>query len=163
MFEESALDPERHDRAGFNCGVPELDAYLKQFAHQHAKRGIAKTFVLTAADQPQTILGFYTLSAAQIDLAQLAEADRKKLPRYPVPCFRMGRLACSVDRQGEGIGRLLIGRAVARCLDAGRQVAAFALIVDAKDEQAARFYRHYGFTGCADRSLTLYLTLGGKI
>jgi predicted GNAT family N-acyltransferase len=160
VLEELALDPERHDRLGFSCGVTELDDYLHRFASQHRKRGISTVFVLADRAAPSVVLGYYTLSAAEVDTAELREQDRRKLPRYPVPCFRMGRLACRADRRGEGLGKLLIACAVERCLQARRQVAAYALIVDAKDEQAAAFYRHYGFARCADTPLTLYLPLG---
>ena len=85
-------------------------------------------------------MGCYTLSAAQVDAASLSEVDRKKLPRCPVPCFRMGRLACHADRQNQGLGKLLMACAVDRCLQALKQVAAFALIVDAKNLAAKGFY-----------------------
>ena len=100
------------------------------------------------------------LSAAKIDVLQLSDAERKKLPRYPVPCFRMGRLACREDRLGTGLGKVLIGCAIDRCLKARQQVAACALLVDAKNTQAKRFYEHFGFTVCADSPMTLYLPLG---
>jgi predicted GNAT family N-acyltransferase len=77
-----------------------------------------------------------------------------------VPCFRMGRLACRVDRQGSGLGRLLPACAVDRCLKARRQVAAYALVVDAKDDEAKAFYLHFGFSALLDSRLTLYLPLG---
>lgn len=160
MLEEHAFDPAIHDRAGFTCGVPELDDYLHRFATQHRRKGISTVFVLTDSAVPSFILGYYTLSAAQVDAASLSDADKKKLPRYPVPCFRMGRLACRADRQNQGLGKLLIGCAVDRCLLAQKQVAAFALIVDAKSLVAKDFYQHYGFTPCVDLSMTLYLPLG---
>lgn len=159
MLEEHALDPARHDRAGFRSGVPELDEYLHRLASQQRKRGVGTVFVLVDSAEPGVVLGYYTLSAAQVDTAELREVDRKRLPRYPVPCFRMGRLACRADRQGQGLGKLLIACAVQRCQQARLQVAAFALIVDAKDDAAAAFYRHYGFVPCADAPLTLYLPL----
>ena len=160
MLEELAFDPERHDRAGFRCGVPELDEYLQRYATQHRRRGISTVFVLVDSAVANEVLGYYTLSAAEVDAAQLHDAERKKLPRYPVPCFRMGRLACRSDRRGQGLGKLLIACAVDRCLQARRQVAAYALVVDAKDDGAAAFYRHYGFAHCTDSRLTLYLPLG---
>lgn len=72
----------------------------------------------------------------------------------------MGRLACRADRQNQGLGKLLMACAVDRCLQAVKQVAAFALIVDAKNPAAKEFYPHYGFTPCADSAMTLYLPLG---
>ena len=156
MLEEHALDSKHHDRAGFTCGVPALDDYLKRFALQQRRKGVSAVHVLVDSDDPERILGFYTLSAAQLDAAELGVADRARLPRYPVPCFRMGRLACRSDHRGQGLGKLLIGCAVMRCLEAAKQVAAFALMVDAKDAAAKAFYEHYGFTPCADAPMTLY-------
>ncbi len=160
MLEEQPLDPDLHDRAGFGCGNPELDDYLRRFAVQHRRKGVSSVYVLVDTKNPSLILGFYTLSAAQVDVAELSDSDRKKLPRYPVPCFRMGRLACRTDRRGRGLGKLLIGCAVERCLQARKQVAAFALIVDAKSSEAKAFYEKYGFRPCVDASMTLYLPLG---
>jgi GNAT superfamily N-acetyltransferase len=159
VLEELPLDPERHDRTNFSCGVSELDEYLHRLATQHRRKGVGNVYVLVEPGTPRLILGFYTLSAAQVDVAELTDANRRKLPRHPVPCFRMGRLACRADRRGQGLGRLLIGCAVERCLQARKQVAAFALIVDAKNSAAKAFYQHYGFTPCVDASMTLYLPL----
>jgi predicted GNAT family N-acyltransferase len=138
-----------------------LDEYLRRFADQHRRRGISSVYVLTESTQPERILGYYTLSAAQVDGQRLAEAERKKLPRYPVPCFRMGRLACRSDQRGTGMGKLLMGCAVDRCLNARQQVAAYALLVDAKDDVAKTFYLHFGFMSLLDAPLTLYLPFGG--
>jgi len=160
VFEDRPLDPDVHDRAGFSCGIPELDDYLYRFAIQHRRKGVSTVHVLVDTEAPRLILGFYTLSAAQVDTAELSVAHRKKLPRYPIPCFRMGRLACRADRRGQGLGKLLMGCAVERCVRARKQVAAFALIVDAKNPAAKAFYEHYGFTPCGDAPMTLYLPLG---
>lgn len=162
MLEEQMLDAAQHDRAAFSCGVPALDVYLTQLAAQHVRKGVSSVYVLVDTDRPNRILGYYTLSAAELDGAQLDDADRQHLPTYPVPCFRMGRLASHLDVRGQGLGRLLLGCAVARCLQARKQVAALALLVDAKDEHAKAFYLHYGFTSCVDLSLTLYLPLGAE-
>jgi GNAT superfamily N-acetyltransferase len=159
VFEEHSLDVAVHDRKSFSCGVPALDDYLKQFAVQQSKKGVAIVRVLIDTKRPEEILGYYSLSAAQVDMSVLSEQLRKKLPRYPVPCFRMGRLACSKNHQGKGIGRLLIGCAVDRCVEAKKLIGAFALIVDAKDASAKTFYEHYGFTACIDSEMTLYLPL----
>lgn len=160
MLEERALDIGVHDRSAFDCGVPELNDYLKRLAELHQRKGVSTPFVLVDTDAPSEILGYYCLSAAQVDAAQLLEGDRKKLPRYPVPCFRLGRLAIRKDRHGQGIGKLLLACAVDRYLKARSDVAAYALIVDSKDENARQFYEHYGFTAFAGEPMTLYLGLG---
>lgn len=160
VFEEHPLDANQHQRNTFTCGIDALDDYLQRLAVQQSKKGVAAVRVLVDAQAPQTIVGFYTLSAAQVELAQLDEKVQKKLPRYPVPCFRMGRLAVASTHQGQGVGKVLMGCAVARCLEAKKQVAAYALLVDAKNEQAKTFYLHYGFTVCNDNPMVLYLALG---
>lgn len=160
MLEEHALDARLHDRQGFQCGEPALDEYLRKYAVQQSAKGLSAVFVLVDTLQPRKILGFYTLSATHIGAEQLGAAERKKLPRYPIPCFRMGRLARSVDSAGTGLGATLIGLAVDRCLKARTQVGAYALLVDAKSEKAKAFYQHYGFIAFTDSPMALYLPLG---
>ena len=160
MLEEQVFDVRLHDRAAFHCGVPALDDYLHKYAAQQNSKGISTVFVLVDDMAPSKILGFYTLSAAQIDVQQLSATERKKLPRYPVPCFRMGRLARDIKSRGAGLGEILIGCAVDRCLHARSLVGAYALLVDAKDEKAKLFYERYGFSPCVDAPMTLYLPLG---
>lgn len=154
------LDSASHDRLAFASGVAELDEYLHRVAVQQSKKGIAVVRVLVDTNMPETILGYYSLSATEIDAVQMDERTQKKLPRYPVPCFRMGRLAAHSAYRNRGLGRLLIGCSVERCLQAKKHVAAYALIVDAKGEYAKSIYEHYGFTPCRDNPMTLYLSLG---
>lgn len=160
MLEEHTLDAKTHDRAGFDCGELLLNDFLRRYAVQQAGKGVASTFVVVDDSQPSKILGFYSLSAAQIDVQQLSDAERARLPRYPVPCFRMGRLARSLDARGTRMGEVLMGLAVDRCLKAKAHVGAYALLVDAKHAKAKAFYELYGFIACTDAPLTLYLPLG---
>jgi GNAT superfamily N-acetyltransferase len=160
VFQEHPLDVALHQRSDFDCGVPALNDYLHRFAHQQRQKGLAAVYVLTRPERPERIVGFYTLGAAEVGIEDLAAADQKQLPRYRIPCFRMGRLATRCDCRGEGIGKLLLGCAVERCLRARAEVAAFALIVDAKDERVRDFYLHFGFTAFASKPLSLYLPLG---
>lgn len=162
MFEEQLLDPKRHDRSGFACGEPALDAFLQRHAHQNMRKGISQTWVLVPQDEPITIAGYYCLAPAEVDLANLQPADARPLPPYPIPCFRMGRLARALRWRGEGIGALLIGLTVERALQARQSVGGYALIVDAKGEEAKTFYRRYGFRPHLDTPNSLYLPLGGQ-
>ena len=93
-----------------------------------------------------------TLQAARTATGELTELERKKLPRYPIPCFRVGRLARNSGRMGAGLG--------AKLMAAKMQVGAYALLVDAKREKAKLFYLRYGCIACADLPNTLYLPLG---
>jgi GNAT superfamily N-acetyltransferase len=159
VFEERPLDPAIHKREDFDCGVPALNEYLQRYADQHRKRGISSAYVLVEPRRPERILGYYTLSAAEIASSRLSERDRRKLPRYPVPCFRLGRLARRADEQGRGLGKRLLACAIDRCLIARAHVAAYALMVDAKDDNARAFYSHFGFTPLSGQTMTLYLPL----
>ena len=160
MLVVEQLKPKLHDRDGFGCGEPSLDAYLRQQAIQHHRDGISTTHVLVDDANPSRILGYYSLSAAQLLLTDMQEADRKRLPSYPIPAIRMGRLAISVSEQGKGHGDYLLAHAVARCLALREQLGARVLLVDALHEKAARFYRAYGFSESMASSHTLYLPLG---
>jgi len=161
VFNEQRLDPARHNRKAFSCGVAPLDRFLQQQAHQNMRRGVSQTFVLVPANAQAEITGFYTLAPTEVPLADLQPADAKPLPPYPVPCFRMGRLARDQRWQGQGIGPLLLGLAVQRCLHAKRSVGGYALIVDAKNAAAKAFYERHGFRTFQDTPLSLYLPLGG--
>lgn len=160
MLEEQRLDSRIHNRAEFDCGAPELNEYIVRRASQDHRRNIAQVYVLVDSAKPARVLGYYSLSAAQIDVAQLAEKERRRLPRYPIPCFRMGRFAVRQELQGKGVGKVLLGCAVDRCLQARQEVAAYALIVDARDLAAKSFYEHFGFVAFEDKPLSLYLSMG---
>ena len=153
------LDGKLHDRSGFSCGIAALDDYLHQRAGQHQRDGIATTHVLTDDAQPARILGFCALSAAQLHLSELQQADLKRLPAYPVPAMRMGRLAVSASEQGKGYGQLLLGHVVKLALSVRQTMGVRVLIVDAKDAQAAAFYERYGFRPTTSKALSLYLPI----
>ena len=153
------LDGKLHDRSGFSCGIAALDDYLHQRAGQHQRDGIATTHVLTDDAQPARILGFCALSAAQLHLSELQPADLKRLPAYPVPAMRMGRLAVSASEQGKGYGQLLLGHVVNLALSVRQTLGVRVLIVDAKDAQAAAFYERYGFRPTTSTALSLYLPI----
>jgi GNAT superfamily N-acetyltransferase len=155
----AVLDGRQHDRTGFDCSVPALNDYLRQRAGQHQRDGIATTHVLIDDLQSFRILGYCSLSAAQLYLHDLHEEDRRRLPAYPVPAMRMGRLAVSSAEQGKGYGQLLLGHAVNLALSVRHTMGIRVLVVDAKDIQAASFYERYGFRRTASEALTLYLPI----
>lgn len=153
FFRIKTLAP-NDDRMAFNCGVEALDRYFQQQATQDMRRRVAACFV--AVTDNDRIAGFYTLAAASALLGDLPQTLSKKLPRYPsVPTVRMGRLAVDLTCKGIGLGAALLADALDR--SSRSEIAAFALVVDAKDEQAARFYRHHGFIPFPDNSMALFL------
>lgn len=145
-----------HDRNAFNCDSEPLNRYLREQATQDVRRRVAACFV--ALTEGQQIAGYYTLASASLLLADLPLNIGKKLPRYPtVPAVRMGRLAVDLTFKGQGLGGALLADALARA--ARSEIAAFALMVDAKDETASAFYKHHGFIALLDSPLTLFLPL----
>lgn len=145
-----------HDRRTFCSGSPLLDRYLREQVTQDIRRRVAACFV--AVTDEQRIAAYYTLASASLLLADLPIAIVKKLPRYPtVPAVRMGRLAVDQAFKGQGLGSAMLADALERT--ARSEIAAFALMVDAKDEIAADFYRHHGFIALPDSPLTLFLPL----
>jgi ribosomal protein S18 acetylase RimI-like enzyme len=145
-----------HDRAMFNSGSEPLDRYLREQVTQDVRRRVAACFM--ALSDGQRIAGYYTLASASMLLADLPATTAKKLPRYPtVPTVRMGRLAVDQAFKGQGLGGALLADALDRA--ARSEIAAYALMVDAKDDAAAAFYRHHGFIALPDSPLTLFLPL----
>ena len=149
----------RHDRLGFHCGTHVLDDYLEKRARQDIKRRISRVFVAVESEFPAAIQGYYTLSALAIELNQLPEALVRKLPRHPIPAALIGRLAVDQRVHGRGIGRMLLADAVKRTLSVSDEIAIYAMVVDANDEPAERFYQQFGFTRLHARQRRLFLPL----
>jgi ribosomal protein S18 acetylase RimI-like enzyme len=147
-----------HDRQAFSCGVAALDRYFREQASQDVKRRLGNCFVAVhRADR--AVAGYYTLAASSIPLDALPESETRRVPRYPVlPATLIGRLAVGSRYQGRQIGAALVVDALHRSLQAAP--ASFTLLVDAKDEQAAAFYRRHGFVALASRPLSLFLPMG---
>jgi predicted N-acetyltransferase YhbS len=150
------LDPTRHDRANFDCGVTELNDYLARRARKEIDAGVAACFVATETEGGSQIVGYYTLSAATITRTSLPETLVKKLPRYPeLPAILLGRLAVAADSHGKGVGTRLLYSAMSRSLDASTEIGALALVTDPKDDAAAEFYGRFGFQPLASNRLFL--------
>lgn len=144
-----------HKRMTFSCGVPELDRYLQKLASQDIKRKVSTVFVAVAEDDPD-ILGFYTLPMASLSLADVPATLAKKLPLYPaVPAVRLGRLAVSESAQGKGLGQYLLMDAMQRAVT--NEIAWAVFLVDAKDDNARRFYQQFGFLSLQDNLNHLFL------
>ena len=134
----------QHDRTAFNCGAEALDCYLKQQARQDADKRVAAPFVAVRPPDAH-VLGYYTLSASVLTLADLPNELARKLPRYPqLPVTLLGRLAVDQSTKGQALEEHLLLDALQRSLAHADQIAAMAVVVDAKGEIAACFYRHYG-------------------
>jgi GNAT superfamily N-acetyltransferase len=133
-----------HDRAGFRCGVDELDDWFGKRASQDDRRNVARVFV---ALDDEGVAGFYSLCAFTLSIDEVPEELMKKLPRYDrIPAALIARLARDEKRRGQGFGDLLLADAIRRILSASEEIAVFAIIVDAKNDAASQFYQSFGFT-----------------
>jgi GNAT superfamily N-acetyltransferase len=138
-----ALLSNNHDKSYFSCGVGALDDYIKKLASQDMKRHVSNVFVATHVDDSR-IYGYYTLSAHAIDLENLPDKVKRKLPRYrSVPATLLGRLAVDQTVQGQGLGAHLLASAIRRVINSELAWAVF--IIKAKDQNAAAFYQKFGF------------------
>ena len=105
------------------------------------------------------IAGYYSLSAASIDRAALPAERARRLPHYPVPAAMLGRLAVDLNRQGRGVGEFMLVDAMRRVLRASAAMAVYAIVVDAKSDQARAFYEAYGFRLLETQGRRLFLPL----
>ena len=163
MAEAFRIEPlsGNQDRSRFSSGSAVLDRYFREQASQDIKRRIATCFVavsITGGD----VAGYYTLSATSVALDALSPEIARKLPRYPVvPAALLGRLAVDRQYRGQGLGGVLLADALTRCARA--ELGVFAMVVDAKDEAAQRFYEHYGFVLLPGDVRRLYLPIGAAL
>lgn len=148
------LDSSRHDVAGFSCGRPVLDRWLRAYAGQSERRDVARTFV--AADDQHRVLGYYTLVAGQVEHGDASPAVRARVSKhFPIPICLIARLAVAVSQQGQGLGTDLMRDAMQRIVSASEHVGMRAVLVHAVDADAARFYEQRGFEAATPDGLTL--------
>jgi len=145
------------NRQNFDCGVDSLNAYLKKYAWQNFKKNVGVTILAFEEDKRDKILGYYTVSMAQINFEHLPSELSKGLPRYPVPAMRIGRLAVDRFAHAKGVGSALLRDALQRAITLSTEVGTCAVLVDAINEQAKSFYEHYGFVALNDLPSSLVL------
>ena len=143
-----------HNRHDFDCGVEELNLYLQRYSSQHERKRIGRTYVATK-DGDTRVLGYYTISSSAVAFDVIPE----NLPRHLVPVALVGRLAVDNTARGQGLGETLLIHALRSAERAAKIVGVYAVVVDAFDESAKRFYLKYGFNELADDQLHLYLPM----
>ncbi len=148
-----------HDRNAFSCGVAALDTYLRHQASQDVRNRVAVVFLLVDTANG-AIAGFYTLSATSVRLDSLPQELQRRLPRYPnLPAILLGRLAVDTRYQGQGIGGVVLYDALDRAYAISHDLGAMAVIVEAKNERACKFYERYGFLRFFDDERRLFLPM----
>jgi len=130
-----------HDFSQFDSGVAELDRWLRNSAEVAHAAGTAATYVLCRDDD---VIGYYAVAMSAVIHATAPSRLRRGMPD-PVPVVLLARLAIDRSEQGHHLGGHLLVDALRRCVRGGREFGARAVVVDAIDERAAEFYRHFGF------------------
>lgn len=147
-----------HDRAGFDCGVPSLDDWLKLRSGQFERKDLARTYVAIGAGE-KVVAGYYAISSHRVCYEDLPEQQAKGVPRMDVPVVLLGRLAVHKAVQGQGLGALLLIDALRRSQQVAQQVAIRAVEVHAVDDAARRFYLKFGFLPLLDDPHHLFLPM----
>ncbi len=148
-----------HERTTFSCGKAALDSFLQSHATQYEKRRLARTYIATEPGEIKAA-GYYTLAAGSLDVSVLPATERKKLPKHPVPTIHLARLAVDSAHRGQRLGETLLMHALKTALASAEKLGVFAVDVWAIDDEAAAFYRKYGFTALEDdpRHLLMAMT-----
>lgn len=159
------LDPNRHNRRGFRCGVEQLDVFIQQKARKESPH-LSLTFVLTCLEEPGEILGYYSLSATKLKSDDLPGDLKRKIGQYGwIPATLLGRLATATKYQRQKelrVGETLLIDAMLKSYLASRNVASFGLIVDvlkSENTDPTGFYRRYGFVECTNTRNRMYLPM----
>ncbi len=145
-----------HDRTAFDCGVAALNLYLRNYALQNQKRGIVRNYVTTATGG-KAVVGYYSLVYASLNQKLLPPKLVKGLGKYDIPVMLLARLAVNRSEQAQGLGKALLKDGILRTLQAAEIAGLKLLLVHAKDESAAEFYRKHGFVPVLDDPLKLFL------
>ncbi|MDR2164884.1 MAG: GNAT family N-acetyltransferase [Zoogloeaceae bacterium] len=145
-----------HVLDGFDCGRASLDEWLLRHARQAQSSGSARTYVVTDGAR---VVGYSSLTVGQIDVLQAPERVRKGMGRYPVPVVILARLVVTRSMRGQGIGVGLLQDAILRAVAISEQAGVRALLAHPIDDEAARFYRRFGFEASPAREQQLLLLL----
>lgn len=139
----------------FDCGIDVLNLWLRDYAWTNHQSGSARVYV-TVDPKQSLIAGYYCLSAAQVMHGEASKRVSKGLARHPIPVVLIGRFAVDRRFQGSGLGRLLIRDAFQRVLETGEVIGVRAIMVRAKNEAAAEFYRKLGFAASASDPMLFF-------
>ena len=142
LAEDQAVDE-------FDCGVAELEAWLKRSARVAASTGTAATYVLCRGPR---VVGYYALAMSSVAHEHAPSRLRRGMPD-PVPVVLLARLAVARSEQGQQLGGHLLVDALRRCVRGGREFGARAVVVDAINDDAAAFYQHFDFNELEGRRL----------
>ncbi len=146
----------KHNRDNFDCGIEELNYFLRNLARQTLKKGLSRTFVAVDKKIPEEVLGFYTLSLFELASEKLPKKYAKKY-KGKLPAVKLARLATARGKQNQGLGRHMLINAIMRVISISEHVGVIGFFVDAKNKAVKRYYQKFGFIFLPDHPLELFL------
>lgn len=148
----------KHQRNRFDCGEEALNVFLQTLARQQQEKGISKTFVLVESTTPETILGFFSLTACEVVNEKLPLPFARKYPSR-APGAKLARLAVDRKYQGRGYGQLLMIEAMNKALQVAENIGIIGFFVDAKNHTARTYYEQFGFISFREQPLEMFLPM----
>ena len=145
-----------HETLGFDCGKESLNKWLVRYSKQSQASGSARTYVVAEGSR---VIGYYSLTVGQVDTAEVPERVRRGMGRYPIPIILLARLAVDLRYHGKGIGTGMIRDAIRRSLAISEQAGVRAIMTHPLDDEATRYYRHFGFVSPPNNEKHLLLLL----
>jgi GNAT superfamily N-acetyltransferase len=145
-----------HDVSSFSCGKPSLDHWLKTRALANQQRGFT---VVIAVHEQGRVAGYYGLAPTAVAPIGMPRSIRTGQPPSLVPCLLLGQLAVDVSFAGRGVAAGLVRHAFARCVAGAELVGGRALMVNAVDDDAARYWRRWGFLPLKEDPLVLFRSI----
>lgn len=124
-----------HEVSQFDCGEPALNDWLKQRALKNESR-FSRTYVVCDDNQ---VVAYYCISAGAVEREAVPGKVRRNAPNS-IPISVIGRLAVSKAYAGRGLGADILSDALRKIAVASRSIGIAAVLVQAKDEEAKRFY-----------------------
>jgi GNAT superfamily N-acetyltransferase len=146
--------------AGFDCGEPVMNDWLKRRALSNQLLGASRTFII--ADESDRVLGYYALAAGAVDHSMATSTVRRNMPD-PVPVMVLARLAVELANHGKGLGADLLQDAILRTMRLAQEIGIRALVVHALHDQARAFYQHHGFSESEIDPLVLMLRIRSSV
>lgn len=132
----------RHHRtAEFTCSDPAINTWVRQYARQNQDRDSVVVMVIAPSADPNEVAGLYGLSAASLTLDDTPKPIARRLPRHPVPCLLLARLAVSENHQQQGLGQQLLQHAALKCVELAEAIGIVALLIHAKNDALVEWYQ----------------------
>jgi len=160
-----ALDPSKHDRATFSCGIDQVDNYFKRTANKLASAGNVRVFVLTKPNGE--LIGFYAINAHSIHYSELPDRFKRDRPGHGIiPAAFISMIGVDSKYQGQGFGGDLLVDSLRRIAGAAAEIGIRVVVLDVLDcgdparvERRKRLYTSYGFASFPSNDLRMYLPM----